>query len=137
MARKAQKVAGKRGVSEIDRQIGLRMRTMRLTAGLSQEQMGHALGVTFQQIQKYEKGSNRTAISRLMEIAAVLKTSVNELIGINGAGPITETKFDYQTYRLAASLTRLANISPQVAARFRELIERVCDDLETEKKKKR
>lgn len=44
--------------------------------GLSQEKLGDALGITFQQIQKYEKGANRVGASRLQEISRVLKTPV-------------------------------------------------------------
>ena len=56
----------------IDKQIGQRVRTQRLMIGMSQEKLGDALGVTFQQIQKYEKGTNRIGSGRLHQIASVL-----------------------------------------------------------------
>ena len=56
----------------IDVHVGGRLRLQRMIRGLSQEKLGEALGVTFQQIQKYEKGSNRIGASRLEQIARVL-----------------------------------------------------------------
>lgn len=56
----------------IDRRVGARVREARVIVGLSQETLGNALGITFQQIQKYEKGTNRVAPSRLVVIARTL-----------------------------------------------------------------
>jgi transcriptional regulator with XRE-family HTH domain len=53
----------------IDRFVGTRIKTARVMAGLSQEKLGEALGVTFQQVQKYEKGTNRVGASRMARIA--------------------------------------------------------------------
>ncbi|MFA5952747.1 MAG: helix-turn-helix transcriptional regulator [Hyphomicrobium sp.] len=60
----------------IDRHVGSRVRMRRMLAGVSQEKLGDALGVTFQQIQKYEKGSNRVSASRLQHIAKMLDVPV-------------------------------------------------------------
>ncbi len=56
----------------IDRHVGSRVRMRRMLLRMSQEKLGEALGVTFQQIQKYEKGANRIGASRLQQIAAAL-----------------------------------------------------------------
>ena len=56
----------------IDRHVGARLRMRRLLVGLSQTKLGEALDVTFQQIQKYEKGANRIGASRLQQLARVL-----------------------------------------------------------------
>lgn len=56
----------------IDVYVGQRVRSQRLVLGLSQERLAHALGVTFQQVQKYEKGSNRISASRLQMLARVM-----------------------------------------------------------------
>ena len=56
----------------IDRHVGARLRMRRVTIGMSQSKLGEALDITFQQIQKYEKGSNRIGASRLQELARVL-----------------------------------------------------------------
>ncbi|HTV33108.1 MAG TPA: helix-turn-helix transcriptional regulator [Methylocella sp.] len=56
----------------IDRHVGSRVRLRRVALSMSQEKLGEALGLTFQQIQKYEKGTNRVSASRLKEISQVL-----------------------------------------------------------------
>ena len=60
------------GPHPIDRHVGSRVRLRRVLIGLSQERLGVQLGVTFQQIQKYEKGTNRISASRLWQIGAIL-----------------------------------------------------------------
>lgn len=61
----------------IDRLIGQRMRMRRIELGMSQEALAEVLGVTFQQVQKYEKGVNRVAASRLFQLAAALDVTVS------------------------------------------------------------
>lgn len=61
----------------IDRHVGARVRMQRLVVGVSQEKLGGALGLTFQQVQKYEKGSNRISASRLQQIANMLDVPVS------------------------------------------------------------
>lgn len=56
----------------IDEHVGRRLRLRRTLIGMSQEELGKQLGLTFQQIQKYEKGANRISASRLVEIGRVL-----------------------------------------------------------------
>jgi transcriptional regulator with XRE-family HTH domain len=56
----------------IDRHVGSRVRMRRILLGMSQEKLGDALGLTFQQIQKYEKGTNRIGASRLQQISTTL-----------------------------------------------------------------
>jgi transcriptional regulator with XRE-family HTH domain len=68
--------AGPNGTGEIDAHIGARLRAARLRSGLSQENLAGRLGITFQQIQKYEKGTNRISASRLLQIATVLNMPV-------------------------------------------------------------
>lgn len=60
----------------VDIHVGARMRVRRNLLGLSQEQLGKALGLTFQQVQKYERGTNRMGASRLHQIANILSVSV-------------------------------------------------------------
>ncbi|MBZ6074904.1 helix-turn-helix domain-containing protein [Microvirga puerhi] len=59
-----------------DRRIGERIRLQRLARDMSQQALAEALGITFQQIQKYERGTNRVSASRLQEIARVLQVPV-------------------------------------------------------------
>jgi transcriptional regulator with XRE-family HTH domain len=59
----------------IDRHVGGRVRMRRLLLKMSQEKLGEALGLTFQQVQKYEKGMNRIGASRLQQIAKILNVA--------------------------------------------------------------
>jgi len=61
----------------IDLHVGKRIRLRRMEIGVSQEKLGDALGITFQQVQKYEKGANRVGASRLQNIASALKVPVS------------------------------------------------------------
>ena len=60
----------------VDIYIGARMRDRRLALGLTQEALGQKLGVSFQQVQKYENGSNRVSAARLFEICEALDLSL-------------------------------------------------------------
>ena len=73
----------KDATSHIDVEIGARIRAMRTLRGISQTALGEALPaqITFQQIQKYEKGSNRIAASTLIEICKILQCHPNDIIG--------------------------------------------------------
>jgi transcriptional regulator with XRE-family HTH domain len=62
----------KKSPNPIDIHVGARLRMRRLMVGMSQEKLADALGITFQQIQKYEKGANRIGASRLQELARLL-----------------------------------------------------------------
>jgi transcriptional regulator with XRE-family HTH domain len=63
--------------TRIDELVGARVRMHRMLAGMSQGKLGEAIGVTFQQVQKYENGKNRISASRLHQIAAVLGVAVS------------------------------------------------------------
>jgi transcriptional regulator with XRE-family HTH domain len=64
-------------LARLDRVIGNRIRLRRAMLGLSQKQLGHAIGLTPQQVQKYEKGTNRIAVSTLARVAEVLEVPVS------------------------------------------------------------
>jgi transcriptional regulator with XRE-family HTH domain len=66
------RVEEKVGPSRIDIEIGKKIRELRLTRGMSQDDLGKKIGITFQQIQKYEKGVNRVLVSRLNDLAIAL-----------------------------------------------------------------
>jgi transcriptional regulator with XRE-family HTH domain len=67
----------KKQPNPIDIHVGSRIRLRRTMLGMSQEKLGEALGITFQQVQKYEKGTNRVGASRLQNIAAILGVPVS------------------------------------------------------------
>jgi transcriptional regulator with XRE-family HTH domain len=69
----------KKAPNPTDRHVGARVRMRRMMLGMSQEKLGDALGLTFQQVQKYEKGANRIGASRLQQIAHILQVSVSFL----------------------------------------------------------
>ena len=60
----------------IDKHVGSRVRMRRMMLGMSQEKLGNALDLTFQQVQKYEKGTNRISASRLQQISNILQVPV-------------------------------------------------------------
>src|SRR3979411_672531 len=65
-----------RNPNPIDKHVGSRLRMRRRMLGMSQEKLGEAFGLTFQQVQKYEKGVNRMGASRLQQAAQILDVSV-------------------------------------------------------------
>jgi len=67
----------KKAPNPIDRYVGSRVRMRRMMLSMSQEKLGDALGLTFQQVQKYEKGTNRIGASRLQQIAHTLQVPVS------------------------------------------------------------
>jgi len=67
----------------IDVEVGQRIRIQRNALGLSQTELADHLGVTFQQVQKYEKGVNRVGAGRLTKIAKVLRLPVTNLLGVH------------------------------------------------------
>src|SRR5215468_544737 len=66
----------KKAPSPIDKHVGSRVRMRRIMLAMSQEKLGAALGLTFQQVQKYEKGTNRIGASRLHQISRILQVPV-------------------------------------------------------------
>jgi len=67
----------KKAPNPIDKHVGSRVRMRRMMLGMSQEKLGDALGLTFQQVQKYEKGTNRIGASRLQQISHTLQVPVS------------------------------------------------------------
>lgn len=112
MAKKSKapaKLGGKRGSGPVDKIIGQRIRQLRMQNHMSQAELAAAMNLSFQQIQKYEKGINRTSADRLMVIAKKLGTTVPDLMGLNSATPLAvpDTPFDAELYKLALSFQRL------------------------------
>ena len=78
----------KKAPNPIDKHVGSRVRMRRMMLGMSQEKLGEALGLTFQQIQKYEKGTNRVGASRIQQISEILQVPVSFLFE---GGPTSTT----------------------------------------------
>ena len=77
--KKAKRKISPRSSSAVDKYIGARMREQRLALNMSQEQLGRELGVSFQQIQKYERGVNRVSAARLFDICKALNLSLSSM----------------------------------------------------------
>jgi transcriptional regulator with XRE-family HTH domain len=74
----------------VDKYVGSRVRMRRIMLGMSQEKLGEALGLTFQQVQKYEKGTNRVGASRLQQISEILQVPVSFLFDGGPSGISTD-----------------------------------------------
>ncbi|MEG8098774.1 helix-turn-helix domain-containing protein [Candidatus Liberibacter brunswickensis] len=70
-------VGSKKIPNPVDINVGKRIRLRRMMLGMSQEKLGECLGITFQQVQKYEKGVNRVGASRLQHISEVLESPIS------------------------------------------------------------
>ncbi len=98
----------------IDIHVGSRIRLARQALHMSQEKLGEALGITFQQVQKYEKGTNRVGSSRLMNISATLNRPVEFFFeGLNADGSpqpvddLTSFMHSKEGMRLARAFARV------------------------------
>jgi transcriptional regulator with XRE-family HTH domain len=99
----ATKTITKKIPNPIDRHVGSRVRMRRVLVGMSQEKLGEALSLTFQQVQKYEKGTNRIGASRLQQISRILGVPVEyffegapqsqDRIAANGFGEVSDTTY--------------------------------------------
>src|SRR5204862_3991174 len=81
----------------VDKYVGSRVRMRRIMLGMSQEKLGEALGLTFQQIQKYEKGTNRVGASRIQQISEILQVPVSFLFEGGPTGTTNAESFSEGT----------------------------------------
>jgi transcriptional regulator with XRE-family HTH domain len=127
---------GSKAKNPIDAHVGLRIRAARLAAGLSQERLANALGVTFQQVQKYEKGVNRVGAGRLSDSARILSVPVSfffedaEGIGKprkanDGLMAITEALSTPDGIRIARALARISDA--KLRRRVADLLEAMVE----------
>ncbi len=125
-----------RAAKVIDKKVGQRVRSRRLEIGMSQEKLAEILGVTFQQVQKYEKGVNRIAVSRLFDIANALEMNAGRFFeGLEPTMPgVAEGRAEYVADALAtpegAQLMALfASIKSQkVRRRVVDLVRTLAED---------
>lgn len=124
-----------RAANAIDKRVGQKVRSRRLEIGMSQERLAELLGVTFQQVQKYEKGVNRIAVSRLYDIANALELPVARFFeGLSARPGVAETRADYVDGALAtpegAQLMALfASINSQrLRKRVLELVKTLAEE---------
>ncbi|PZO05675.1 MAG: XRE family transcriptional regulator [Alphaproteobacteria bacterium] len=117
---------GEDGPHPVDRHVGRRVCEKRLALGYNQSDLGRALGLTFQQIQKYEKGTNRVSASKLWDIARFFKVDIgyffDGLAGSSVPGMAEEGsafEHDHPATRYTIEIGRLA---PQLSTRQQKLV---------------
>ena len=122
------------GPNPVDRHVGLRIRMRRKELGVSQERLAEAVGLTFQQIQKYERAANRVSASKLWEIAGFLNTTVSyfyeglsELANADGSQErIQDFLLTPDGLELAAAFPRIG--SPRLRRRVLDLVRTLAED---------
>jgi transcriptional regulator with XRE-family HTH domain len=129
----------KKKPNPIDIHVGGRIRLRRNMLGLSQEKLGESLGITFQQIQKYEKGTNRVGASRLQAIASILEVPVAFFFedapggtAVEGLSEESQTTYvvDFlsstEGLRLNRAFVRISD--PKVRAKIIDLVRALADE---------
>lgn len=133
-------IENKKKPNPIDIHVGSRIRLRRTMLGMSQEKLGESLGITFQQIQKYEKGTNRIGASRLQNISNVLGVPVSFFfegapnVGIANTGfaedasPAYVSDFLATTEGLALTRAFLKIADSKVRRRIVDLVEALASE---------
>jgi transcriptional regulator with XRE-family HTH domain len=131
----------KKAPNPTDKHVGARVRMRRMMLSMSQEKLGDALGLTFQQVQKYEKGANRIGASRLQQIANILQAPVafffegapsSEAKPADGIGKVPSPNYvsDFLAtadgLALTKSFIRIKN--PKLRRRIVDLVEQMAAD---------
>lgn len=131
-------VAKKKQPNPIDIHVGSRIRLRRTMIGMSQEKLGESLGITFQQVQKYEKGTNRVGASRLQNISAILNVPVSYFFedapGNDAQAGLEENSTSYvvsflsstEGLQLNRAFVKIAD--PKVRRRIIDLVKELADD---------
>ena len=125
-----------RSANAVDRRLGQRVRTRRLEIGMSQERLAELLGVTFQQVQKYEKGVNRIGAGRLFEVSRILNVPVDFFYeGVSAAGevesdgaPVMEFVSSGEGLQLALAFMKIKDI--KVRKRMLDLVKSLAEEEE-------
>jgi transcriptional regulator with XRE-family HTH domain len=124
---KKQKTGNQRSNTITDKEIGLRIRAIRVDQDMSQDQLGKLLQVSFQQVQKYEKGSNRVSAARLIKIAKALHTTPHHLLDWENIAKLDRlngsVEFDMESYKLARVFVQLPDrTKPAIRSLINSLI---------------
>ncbi len=128
----------KKQANPVDAHVGHRVRLRRMLIGMSQERLGELLGLTFQQVQKYEKGINRIGAGRLFEVAGILGVPVSFFYedadtngpsgGFSEAGeppPVMEFLASGEGLQLSLAFMRIKD--PKVRRRILDLVRSLSD----------
>lgn len=126
----------KKSPNPVDQHVGQRVRYQRNILGMSQDKLGEALGLTFQQVQKYEKGANRIGASRLWQISKTLGVPVSfffEGLNQNAAEGFAEEADAWTGEYIASAegmqLCRYFNAieEPQIRKRLLDLVKSLAE----------
>jgi transcriptional regulator with XRE-family HTH domain len=118
-----------------DKLVGARVRMRRMMLGMSQEKLGTALDLTFQQVQKYEKGTNRIGAGRLQQIAGILQVPVSFFfegapypVSINSAAPSPSfvDEFVATTDGIAIARAFAGIVDPKLRRKIADLVEQIA-----------
>jgi transcriptional regulator with XRE-family HTH domain len=111
--------ATEHGPNPVDRHVGLRIRMRRKELGISQERLAESIGLTFQQVQKYERAANRVSASKLWEMSRALSTNIGYFYeGLGDGLEILGSNLPRETlheFLLTAEGMELAAVFPKVA----------------------
>jgi transcriptional regulator with XRE-family HTH domain len=126
-------IAAKRVPNPTDKHVGSRLRMRRKMLAMSQTKLGDALGVTFQQVQKYEKGTNRIPSSRLQQISHILQVPVAFFFEGVSTPQMPTTQIDAfvsdsSGLRLIGAFMRIDNVA--LRRRIAKLVQDIADDAE-------
>ncbi len=135
----------KKTPNPIDRHVGSRVRMRRMMISLSQEKLGERLGITFQQVQKYEKGTNRIGASRLHQIASILSVPVSffyedmpggEAVAgfAEGQSPVYISEFMASPDGLSLAKAFMKVSDPKLRRRIVDLVEAMATSAESAQK---
>ncbi|MEL6203131.1 MAG: helix-turn-helix domain-containing protein [Pseudomonadota bacterium] len=130
----------KKQPNPIDVHVGTRIRLRRAMVSMSQEKLGEALGITFQQVQKYEKGTNRVGASRLQNIAAILnvpvsfffedapgdKAGANNEMAESGSSYVVNFLSSSEGLQLNRAFVKISD--PKVRRKIIDLVKSLADD---------
>jgi transcriptional regulator with XRE-family HTH domain len=137
-------IENKKKPNPIDIHVGSRIRLRRTMLGMSQEKLGESLGITFQQIQKYEKGTNRVGASRLQNISSILNVPVSfffedapgEQAGATGMAEASSSNYvvDFLSSSEGLQLNRafVKIADPKVRRRLVDLVKALAAEAEFE-----
>lgn len=125
---------GPDGPHPVDKHVGRRVCEKRISLGYNQSDLGRALGLTFQQIQKYEKGANRISASKLWDIARFFKVDVGYFFqGLAQQGQAGVAEGDAPAFEHDFPATRhtieLARLAPSLPARHQKLLLEMAREL--------
>jgi transcriptional regulator with XRE-family HTH domain len=125
----------KKQANPVDTQVGNRVRIRRMLIGMSQEKLGDMLGLTFQQVQKYEKGVNRIGAGRLYEISRILGVPIDFFyegvapeggVSDSSAAPVMEFVSSGEGLQLSLAFMKIKD--PKVRKRVLELVKSLANE---------